>query len=188
MRVHHWAHPSCGLFAYSRWIWWFQFCHLSNTSRLSGGGENSYFPFELLSHTSKNPLPYPFHDVASGGTRPILHHQRASYSKGCTKRKSSEDHFWWFSQASDSDRGKTHSKINPLVEAQGCTYVNKFANKQVVVCIGIPPIRDFMDPGGEGLLLRVGNKSRSIKSKWETLLQWVHAKVDVMWKEAYIRP
>ena len=46
--------------------------------------------------------------------------------------------------------------------------------------MGIPPSQDCKDPGGEGLLLRVGNKSRRIISKWETLLQWVHAKVDVM--------
>ena len=52
--------------------------------------------------------------------------------------------------------------------------------------IGIPPSRDCRDPGWENLLLRVREKFRTREKRWETLLQWVHAKVDITWKEAYM--
>ena len=33
--------------------------------------------------------------------------------------------------------------------------------------------------GEKNLLLRIGEKFRTLEEMWETLLQWVHVKVDV---------
>ena len=46
-----------------------------------------------------------------------------------------------------TDRGKSHSQNNPLVEAQVVHMYIGLQIKQVKDCIGKPPIRDCMDPG-----------------------------------------
>ena len=55
-----------------------------------------------------------------------------------------------------------------------CIYVHRCVNKTCERLHRKTSYPGLHGSGGERLLLRVGNKSRNIGNKWETLLGWVH--------------